>query len=215
MRRLLACLMMVALPAAMLLADVKGAMLQPYGKNVTVNGGALPKAGSIFAGDKIRTGADSGATITVEGSNVLLPANASVELGSNLLNVGCGGAAVSTTKGMSIRAGSVTVSPSSDKATKFEVMQSAKWLQVVVREGKIFVRNGNQSEPLALAPGNSFTLKSAGTCAGLPAAAAQGGGMSNAAIAGISIGVGIAGVMGALVGGGAVERPVVSPDIPR
>ena len=88
MRRLLVCLMMVALPAALLLGDAKGAMLHPHGK-VLVNGGEFSKSGSIFAGDKVQTGADSAATITVEGSSVLLPARASVELGDNLLRVGC------------------------------------------------------------------------------------------------------------------------------
>ena len=213
MRRLLVCLMMISLPAAMLLADAKGAMLQPYGNSVTVNGGALSKSGSIFAGDKIQTGADSGATITLDGSNVLLPANASVEFGGNLLNVGCGGASISTTKGLGVQAGSVNITPASDKATRFEVMQSAKWLQVVVREGKIFVRNADQSEPLALAPGNSFTLKSAGSCAPPPPAQANGGGMSNGAIAG-AIGATAAGVIGALAGT-AFGRGQISPDIPR
>lgn len=211
MRRLLVCLMMVVLPAAMLLADVKGAIVQPHGK-VVVNGSALTKAGGIFAGDKIQTGADSAATITVEGSNVLLPASASVELGDNLLNVGCGGASISTTKGMSVQAGSVTVSPASEQATKFEVMQSAKWLQVVVREGKIFVHNGDQSEPLALTPGNSFTLKSAGTCAPLTPAAANGGG--NGAAAGLGIAAGAAGAVGAIMAGGGAGRGVISPAVP-
>ena len=213
MRRFLVCLMMIVLPAALVLADAQGAMLQPYGNNVTVNGSALSKAGSIFAGDDIRTGADSGATITVEGSNVLLPANASVALGSNLMSVGCGGVSVSTTKGMSVQAGSVTISPASEKTTKFEVMQSSKWLQVVVREGKIFIRNGDQSEPLALSPGNSFTLKSAGSCTPPPAAAPKGQGMSNAKIIGISIGAGAAGLVGALVGTG-FGRGHISPDVP-
>ncbi|MGH9668641.1 MAG: hypothetical protein ACRD3A_00825 [Terriglobales bacterium] len=213
MRRLLVCLMMIALPAALVLADAKGAMLQPHG-NVLVNGGEFSKSGSIFAGDKVQTGADSAATITVEGSSVLLPARASVELGDNLLNVGCGGAAISTTKGMGVQAGRVTISPASDKATKFEVMQSAKWLQVVVREGKIFVRNGNQSEPLALAPGNSFTLKSAGSCALPPVAQADGGGLSNGAIAGIAVGAAAAGAVGGLAGT-AFGRGHISPDFPH
>ncbi len=203
MRRLLVYLITVALPTAMLLADVQGAMMQPYGKKVTVNGSTLSKAGSIFAGDKIMTGRDSGATITVEGSNVLLPARASVELGNNLLRVDCGGASISTTRGMSVRAGNVTFSPVSEQATKFEVMQSSTWLQVVVREGKVLVRNGDQSQPMALAPGNSFTLKSAGRCAGDSNSGAIAGGIAG----------GAAGLVLALVRT-AAARPTISPALP-
>ena len=212
MRRFFVCLMMIALPAALVLADVKGAMLQPHGK-VLVNGGEFSKSGIIFVGDKVQTGADSAATITVEGSSVLLPARASVELGDNLLSVGCGGAAISTTRGMGVQAGSVTVSPASGEAAKFEVMQSATWLQVVVRQGKIFVRNGDKTETFSLAPGVSFTLKSSGGCSMPPS-----GALSNGAIIGISIGAAAGGAVGALcvtlfcrtTG----ERPAISPAFP-
>lgn len=127
---------------------------------IHINGSQAADKGNavVFIGDKIETAKGAAAVITTEGSTVLVPAKTTVLFGDNVIDVGCGGALVTTVHGMSARLldHRVGVYPS-DTYAKFELNTAHGDLQVAVREGSATVVQTTEKEQTL--PENSKMLQ--------------------------------------------------------
>jgi len=149
------CWMMVAVfPASMLAADSGAAMLYTRG-TAWLNGGAVPHSSAIFSGDLVQTRTDSVANINAAGSNVIVLADSLVKFESQMVSLEHGSVTVATSKGMSTKAGEVTVSPASDAWTEFQVTDTNGTVQIVAQKGDVSV--SDQSGTTTLAQGQETT----------------------------------------------------------
>ena len=114
-----------------------GAMLYANG-NAKVNGQSAGVSTSIFAGDKVEVGDSSAVSISRSGSSIVLSPNSSVKYDPANLDVVTGTVRVSTTQGMSVHAGNVSVSPQDkNTAAKFDVTAGASNVTVASQEGAL------------------------------------------------------------------------------
>ncbi len=143
----LAWLLVVLFPASMVMADATSAMLNATG-SVTVNGSPIERATAIFAGDKVQTGANSIATLTNEGSSVTVPGNSSLVFSKSFVNVLCGTALVSTSRGLSVRVSNLLVQPVRGAQARFQITQNEGQLQIIAREGTLAIDNGATTSSL-------------------------------------------------------------------
>jgi hypothetical protein len=121
-----------------------GAVLQAAGK-VQVNGADSRKITTLFSGDSIQTDPDSVANIIASGSSVLVMPNASVKFLGNAVELTHGGMAIATSVGMSAMAFGLTITPTAQTSSKFEVAESEDAVVVAARQGNVVVSDGQQT----------------------------------------------------------------------
>ena len=153
----------VLLPASIVMADATSAMLNATG-NVSVNGSPIERATAIFPGDRVKTGPNSIATLTNEGSSVTVSGNSSLVFSKSFVNVLCGTALVSTSRGMSVRVSNLLVQPARGTQARFQITQDEGQLQIIAREGTLAVDNGATTS--SLQPGRMLTAPA--TCMAAP-----------------------------------------------
>src|SRR6201997_3540030 len=118
--KILSCMMVIILPAALLAADLPGAMLYSHG-TALLNGNSIVRSSAIFSGDLVQTGADSVANINAAGSSVLVLNDSLVQYEGKSVSLEHGGVTVSTSKSLATQVGAVIVSPAAGVLTEFEV----------------------------------------------------------------------------------------------
>ena len=155
---LVAWLLVVAFPSATLMAESRGAMVFANG-NVNVNGNKVGRSVSVFKGDTVETAKDSQVTLALNGSTVSLPANSGIRYSDNqVIDIGCGAAAVKTTTGLTSKVGGLTIHPSSRDAS-YDVVSNGKELKVAARRGDLSLQAGGKTVTvpagqMATLPGN-------------------------------------------------------------
>jgi len=159
----LAWMLVVLFPASLMMADATSAMLIGNG-SVSVNGSPIERATAVFPGDKVQTGPNAMATLTSEGSSVTVPGNSSLVFSRNFVNVLCGTAVVSTTRGLPVRVSHVLVQPARGAQSRFQVTQKEGQLEIIAREGTLAIDNGSSTS--ALQAGRMLTV--AGSCMAAP-----------------------------------------------
>jgi hypothetical protein len=132
----------------MFAADSGSAMLYARG-TAWLNGGSVPKTSAVFPGDLVQTKPDSVANINAAGSNVIILSDSLVKFEGTAVSIEHGSVTVATSKGMTTRAGDVTVSPTSNALTEFDVSDLNGAVQIVARKGDLSVSDGNQTSTLA------------------------------------------------------------------
>ncbi len=150
----LAWVLVIVFPASMLMADATSAMLNASG-SVMLNGTPVERATAVFPGDRVQTGPNSLATLTNQGSSVTMPGNSSVVFSRTFVNVLCGTAMVSTTRGMPVRVSKLLVQPARGAETRFQVTQNEGQLQIIAREGTLAIDDGGKTS--SLQPGRMLT----------------------------------------------------------
>lgn len=160
------CWMLIALtPASLLAADADpgGAMLYGRGKEaVLLNGKPLPRSSAVFPGDLIQTPPESVATLDAPGSGIVVYPDSMVKFEQNSVSLQHGSVSVATSKRMVATARAVTVTPSSDAWTEFEVADANGSLRVVASKGSIEVNCAKGSA--SLSEGDEMTGDAAGNC---------------------------------------------------
>ena len=154
MSRAAVWMVVLSLTAAPVLADANAAMLHAKGK-ATVNGSTVSSSQAVFAGDQVRTGKDSSATLTLAGSIVTLPSESGVVFGNNALAVNEGGALIVTSRGMIVTAGGLRIQPADGQKGRFEVTQSGGKVRVSALQGRLAVSDGKQTTMID--PGHQLT----------------------------------------------------------
>jgi len=120
-----------------------------------LNGAAVPRSSAIFSGDLVQTRPDSVANINGAGSNVIVLADSLVKFETETVSLQHGSVTVATSKGMSTKAGEVTVSPASDAWTEFQVTDTNGTVRIVAQKGDVSV--SDQSGTTTLPQGQQTT----------------------------------------------------------
>ena len=152
-RKIVALLLVVVCPSAVLMAELPSAMLTPSG-SVRLNGTVLPQSTGLFTGDVIDTLADSVGSLSRSGSSVVVDPDSSIRYQDDGVSVLKGMARVQTSKGMAAHAGRISVIPVSSDAL-FDVRTDGKTALIASREGALTLTDG--SESFTLDPG--YTAK--------------------------------------------------------
>src|SRR5262249_18504444 len=111
------------------------AMLSVSGR-VMLNGAPVSGSTSIFAGDKLETGAGSAAPIVRNGSSIKIGQSSSVLYEHSSVDVVEGSASIHTGTGVGVVAGNVKVTPSNNQAF-FDVVRTRESLSIVSRRGTL------------------------------------------------------------------------------
>ncbi len=182
--KILICAMVLALTSNMVAAGPT-AMLEPNGA-VAVNSKPVARMSTVFMGDKVTTGAKSGAVISGHGNTVLLAANSSLTVGPKTVTLDQGGASMTLQPGQSAQVAQLTLTATQDGPASYDVSRGCGFIKIKAKTGKINVTENNKTEMLT-APGqkkfevnketasctNGLTDKQALAIAG-PAAVASG-----------------------------------------
>ncbi len=194
-----------------LLAQEAGAMLLANGQ-VTVNGKAVSNSASLFPGDKVQSGAESGATISAKGASANLAAHSAVTWQPQALQFENGSMTLAAQAPWQLRIGAMTVSLGGE-TSKVEVTQREDVTLIKLLQGSATLNEGGQTTPLKV----NFTVArpNAMASAALPAAPAA---KHSSHTALILLGVGGAAAVGVGLGahGGkssSTQQPI-SPTVP-
>jgi hypothetical protein len=143
-----------ALISADALAAVAAATLHGNG-GVSVNGNAVTPTSTVFGGDRIETAPNSAASLTMNGSSVLVGQNSNLIYNGPSVSFASGGAAVQTSQGMGAKFDHVAITPNQPSA-KFRFQQNGTMLTVVAVEGSLSIANGTKN--LALNAGQQVDI---------------------------------------------------------
>jgi ferric-dicitrate binding protein FerR (iron transport regulator) len=141
LQKVLSCIMVIVVPAALFAADSNLAMLYSNG-TAFLNGSSLARSSAIFPGDVVQTTADSVAKINALGTSLMVLSDSQVRFEGHAVKLEQGGVAVSTSKGMAARAGEVTVTPKGSVWTQFDVRSMDGQIQVTAQKGDVTVSDG-------------------------------------------------------------------------
>src|SRR5882757_5374130 len=143
-----------ALASADALAAVAAATLHGNA-GVSVNGNAVTPTSTVFGGDRIETAPNSAASLTMNGSSVLVGQNSNLVYNGQSVSFASGGAVVQTSQGMSAKFDRVDITPNQASA-KFRLEQKGNILTVSALEGNVSIANGTKN--LALNAGQQVDI---------------------------------------------------------
>lgn len=139
-RAALSGVLVLVIGGSAIAADTAAAML--YGNGVIwLNGSSIPTSSAVFPGDLIQTNRDSVANITCASTSVIVLSDSLVEFQSNAVKLDHGVLTVATSKGMATQAGNVTVTPTSNDWTEFDVKNVDGTVQIVARKGDLILQD--------------------------------------------------------------------------
>jgi len=187
--------------ASLATAQTGGAVLMASG-TVSVNNIAAAHSAALTAGDKIQTGPDGAASITVPGAVIGVIAASAAIYNNRELQLDSGVVAVSTNNGYSVKAGSLLVSGLTDR-TRYEVRRMNCRITVVVAQGEVKLSDGT-----VIRSGNTATRREVGCAAP--------GALPKSAIVAIGAGAVLSGGMASyLTVNSPYEGQFASPSKPR
>lgn len=146
--RILSCVLAVVFPAALFAADAPPAMLYSHG-TALLNGTSVARSSAIFSGDLVQTSADSVANINATGSSVLVLNESLVQYEGGAIKLEHGGVTISTSKLLATRAGGVTVTPTANVWTEFEVRDVDGKVEIAARKGDLTITDSKGTTTLA------------------------------------------------------------------
>ena len=148
-RGMVACVLVVLFPVALVAADSNAAMLYTNGA-AWINGTHVPRSSSaIFSGDLLQTRSDSVANINEPGSSITVLADSLVQFDPASVRIEHGGVAVSTSRGVGTSAGDVKVTPAAFSWTEFDVADVDGVVRILARKGDLTVFDGKDTVTLA------------------------------------------------------------------
>ena len=136
-------------------AQSSGAILQVSG-TVQLNGASVSRPAVLFDADKVRTSADSAASITQSGSSMLIGANSEISYSPQGLTLSTGSATITTSQHLGTHIGAAYVRPTSANS-RFVVLQTPSKIQIAALEGDLAVRLASK-KVVTLNAGNSLSL---------------------------------------------------------
>jgi hypothetical protein len=135
------CLLAILFPAQVMLAgETATAMLYTNGAT-WLNGSEVPKSAAVFSGDLLQTRPDSTASIQANGSNVMVSGDSLVKFEGPTVELEHGSVRVTTSRGLAARAGEVTVKPTANTWTEFQVTDVDGRVQIAANKGDVTVQD--------------------------------------------------------------------------
>ncbi len=143
------CWVMLALfPISLSAADTNAAML--FAKGTTwVNGGTVTDSTAVFPGDLVQTRFDSMANINAAGSNVMVLSDSLVTFNGNGVSIDHGSVSVKTSHGLQTSAYDLTVSPTANISTEFDVSNTEGKVKIVALKGDLSITDESGTSTLA------------------------------------------------------------------
>jgi len=115
--------MAALLPVSLFAQDVAGAMLHSSGNGVVVNDNPIPGSIALYPNDLVKTPKGAIARIEASGSAAEIGPETIVQFQADELALDHGSVSVSTSRGMRVRVGCITVTPVHDAEwTQYEVV---------------------------------------------------------------------------------------------
>ena len=156
LRSAMCCMLAILFPAQVMLAgETASAMLYTNGA-AWLNGSEVPKSAAVFSGDLLQTRPDSTASIQSNGSNVMVLADSLVKFEGPVVELEHGGVRVTTSRGLSARAGDVTIKPATDAWTEFQVIDTNGQVQIAANKGDVTVQDA-QGQTTTVTQGQQTT----------------------------------------------------------
>lgn len=147
LRRVVCWVMLAITPASVIASDEAAAMVYCKG-TVLLNGNPLPDSSAIQAGDSLQTAEDSIATITANGTSVIVEPGSSVKFAGNSLSLEQGSISVASSIGLITTAGIASVTPASGVWTEYEVTNINGTIEMRARKGNLNVNCGKETASL-------------------------------------------------------------------
>jgi len=141
LRILVACLLIVLVPASLFAADSAAGMLYTNG-TAWLNGSSVPKSSAVFIGDLVQTKADSVASIRAPGSSVMVLSDSLVQMQNNGVKLEHGTVHVGTSKSMVAEVGDLKISPATNGWTEFQVADTDGTVQIIAKKGDLQLSDG-------------------------------------------------------------------------
>ena len=154
--RAMVCAVMVMFLAGNVFAEA-AAMLEPNG-TVMVNNAAVSRVSTVFSGDHVKTGTDSGAMVSGRGATVLLAANSSLTVGSRTMALDEGGAAITLAAGQSAQVGELSLTAAGDKPASYDVQRGCGYVKITVKSGSVTVTDGGKTTTLNAGDSRNFQV---------------------------------------------------------
>lgn len=221
--RSLVCWWMVVVVPVAALGQTPSAILHTQG-GVWVNGFEAPDSSAIFAGDLLETKPGFAATLTLDGSSVLIQSESVAKFQGDLLVLDHGAVAVETFRSFKVRVNCITVVPVVNELTQYEVTDlngtirvAARKLDVNVERQQLLKKPSAETEApqrASVREGEEKSYDQTTVCGAPPQPVGPGSSVNPKWIA---AGVGGAGLLICLLvcfGHGGGEKPVVSPAAP-
>jgi ferric-dicitrate binding protein FerR (iron transport regulator) len=203
------CWVMLALfPGSLFAADANAAMLYAKG-TAWVNGGAVPDSTAVFPGDLVQTKGGSMADINAHGSNVMIRPDSVVLYDAGGVTLEHGSVSVKTAKGLRTQTDDVTVSPTSNAWTEFEVASLDGRVKVMALKGDVSVSDESGTNTLSQGQETTRSTKKKRRNGG--AAPAAGGSVMDSPIA---VALGAAAIGGMIVWVALQSPNPASPAVP-
>ena len=133
----MAWVLVVTVPMS-LLAQTPSAILHTQG-GVWANGYEARDSSAIFTGDLLETKPGFSASLSLEGSTVLIQAESVAKLQEDGLVLDHGSVSVGTSKSFKVRVNCMTVVPVSNEWTQYEVTDLNGTVQVAARKNDVYV----------------------------------------------------------------------------
>jgi len=153
--KVLSLFLIFALPTSLLCAETRAAMVFASGI-ASLNGAALPRSTSIFAGDVLETSKNSAIVINANGSTIQMGASSRVQFQGNSIDLDSGVTQVNTHTGMKVQADSLTVTPV-DRNAKFQVTRGTGKVMVTAMNGSVSVLTGKVSDVVAAGEAKAYS----------------------------------------------------------
>lgn len=146
-RTLICGMMIVVLPTSLVAQSSGRALLHSEG-GTWLNKSPAPASSAIFPDDYIQTASDNSARIDAEGSSVAVLPETIVQFQDNELVLDHGRLQLNTARGMKVRVGCMTVVPTTQDPTQYDVMNLNGNVKVIAykHDVKIQYRNSSSSD---------------------------------------------------------------------
>jgi len=136
-RRIVCWAVVVAVPLS-LSGQTPSAVLHSQG-GVWVNGYEAKDSSAVFTGDLLETKPGFSASLTLDGSTVLIQPESVAKLEDNMLVLDHGAVSVTTSRSYKVRVNCLTVIPVSDDWTQYDVADLNRTVHVAARKNDVYV----------------------------------------------------------------------------
>jgi hypothetical protein len=137
------CAALVAVLPTSLIADDSGAAILHHHGGTVVNGNPAPASIAIFPYDTVQTLNQHEATINVAGSAIIVEPDTLVQYQDDALTLDHGTVLVSTSRGLKVRVGCITVLPANTAWTQFDVTDIGGKVIVAARKNDVNIDTRN------------------------------------------------------------------------
>jgi hypothetical protein len=152
LRRMLSAMLAVTLPVSLWAQGdpgSQGAMLSAHGE-VTVNARPIGATTAVFPGDSVQTQSGAAATLTIEGSSIVVLENSAARFEGSSVIVERGGVRITTQRGLNAQVGCIMLTPMQNgQWVEYTVWDNGTTAQMEVSKGQVTVTEGGKSNTLS------------------------------------------------------------------